>query len=102
MIRVSGILLGVGMLMLAGCILGHPPTITNTLDLPIELILRYDDGEITNSTVEPGVIQSAGQRTGKTSHVRELVIKVAGHILHQFNAEEVRLLIKKEQSYSGW
>ena len=107
MVRVSGVLLGIGMLMLSGCIIGHPPSLANTLDAPIEVILRYDDGEISNITVELGMLASAGKRylkndSGKAIAIRELVIKEAGHILHQFNAEEVRLLIEKENSDWGW
>ena len=107
MVRVSGVLLGIGMLMLSGCIIGHPPTLANTFDVPIEVILRYDDGEISNITVEPGMLASAGKKylkndSGKAIAIRELVIKEAGQLLHQFNAEEVRLLIEKENSDWGW
>ena len=114
MVRVSGVLLGIGMLMLAGCSIGHGPTLTNTLDVNLDLVVRhadvitFPDGEIKknfNFILKPGMVLHVGQADWKNDPytpipIKELVIKEAGRVLHQFNAEEVRLLIEKQER--GW
>ena len=121
MVRVSGVLLGIGMLMLAGCSFGHGPSMANALDVNLEVIVRYADGDIKNIPVKPGVSMGIGKGDGDSKHpwedskhpwidgdprtpipIEEVVIKEAGQLLHQFNAEEVRLLIEKQKSDWGW
>ena len=115
MVRVSGVLLGIGMLMLAGCSIGHGPTLTNTLDVNLDLVVRhadvitFPDGEIKknfNFILKPGMVLHVGQADWKNNPytpipIKELVIKEAGRVLHQFNAEEVRLLIEKQERDGG-
>ena len=108
MVRVSGVLLGIGMLILAGCVIGHGPTVANALDVNLEVIVRYADGTMQNDTFKPGMMAGVGKGDWDSNNkwkdgnpweaipIEELVIKEAGRVLHQFNAEEVRLLIEKE------
>ena len=121
MVRGSGVLLGIGMLMLAGCIISHGPRVVNALDVNLEVIVRFADGEITNIPFKPSMLMGIGKGDWDSKHpwegskhpwidgdpwtpipIEELVIKEAGQLLHQFNAEEVRLLIEKQDSESGW
>ena len=120
-VRVSGVLLGIGMLVLAGCDIfrTHGPDVANTLDVPLEVIVRHADGYIWNVTLKPGMfVGIAGEwepgikmpiigadldkDQGAAIPIEELVIKEAGQTLHQFNAEAVRLLIEKQDSDWGW
>ena len=121
MVRISGVLLGIVMLMLAGCIIGHGPDVANALDVNLEVIVRHADGDIRNITFEPGFRMAIGKGDWDSKHpwegskhpwidgdprtpipIEEVVIKEAGQLLHQFNAEEVRLLIEKQESDWGW
>ena len=114
MVRGSGGLLGIGMLMLSGCVIGHGPTVANTLDVNLDVIRRTADGEIRNITFKPGMMAGVGKGDWDKKKwkkdgtawdaipIEELVIKEAGQLLHQFNAEEVRLLIEKQKSDWGW
>ena len=121
MIRVSEVLLGVGMLMLSGCSISHGPDVANALDVNLEVIVRYADGEIMNFPVKPGMLMAIGKGDWDSKHpwegskhpwidgdprtpipIEEVVIKEAGQLLHQFNAEEVRLLNEKQDSDGGW
>ncbi len=108
-VRVSGVLLGIVMLVLAGCFVGTGPTLANALDVNLEVILRYADGDIKNLLFKPGMSVHVGKRDlendpwkvlpieeVKVIPIEEVVIKEAGRVLHQFNAEEVRLLIEKQ------
>ena len=110
MVRVSGVLLGIGMLMLSGCIISHRPDVANALDVNLEVIRRTADGEIKNILFEPGLRMRIGKGDWDGNNpwkdgdpweaipIEELVIKEAGQLLHQFNAEEVRLIIEKQES----
>ena len=112
--RGSGVLLGVGMLMLSGCVIGHGPTLANALDVNLEVIRRYADGAINNTTYKPGIAGHIGKGDWDKKKwkkdgtawdaipIEELVIKEAGQLLHQFNAEEVRLLIEKQDDGGWW
>ena len=107
MVRGSGVLLGVGMLMLAGCIVSHGPRVANALDVNLGLVVRYADGEIWNATFKPGMLMAIGNADWENDPytpilIEEVVIKEAGQLLHQFDAEEVRLLIEKQESDWGW
>ena len=107
MVRVSGVLLGIGMLMLAGCSPGTGPPLANALDVNLEVILRYADGEIRNLLFKPGMVVNVGKSDRDKDPVevipiQELIIKEAGQLLYQFNAEAVRLLIEKQDSDRGW
>lgn len=102
----SGVLLGIGMLMLAGCIFGHGPNVANALDVPIQVIVGFVDGEIENTLFKPGISMGIGKgdwdnKPWKVIPIEEVVIKEAGRVLHQFNAEEVRLLIEKQRDDWG-
>ena len=106
MVRVSGVLLGIGMLMLSGCVVSHGPRVANALDVNLGVIKRYADGDIKNVTFKPGMAGHIGKGDWgndpwKVIPMEELVIKEAGQLLHQFNAEEVRLLIEKQDSDGG-
>ena len=120
MVRVSGVLLGIGMLMLSGCVISHGPTVANTLDVDLEVIVRWIDGTMQNDTFKPGMSGGIGKGDWDSKHpwegskhpwidgdprtpipIEEVVIKEAGQLLHQFNAEEVRLLIEKQKSDWG-
>ena len=113
MVRVSGVLLGIGMLILAGCVIGHGPTVANALDVNLEVIVRYADGTMQNDTFKPGMMAGVGKGDWDSNNkwkdgnpweaipIEELVIKEAGRVLHQFNAEEVRLLIEKQERDGG-
>ena len=63
MVRVSDVLLCLGMLTLPGCVVSHEPDVANALDVPIEVILRYADGEIMNVPFEPGFRMRIGARS---------------------------------------
>ena len=121
MVRVSGVLLGIGMLMLAGCSFGHGPTVANTLDVNLDVIVRFADGEIKNIPFKPGMAMGIGKGDGDSKYpwedskhpwidgdprtpipIEEVVIKEAGQLLHQFNAEDVRLIIEKQESDWGY
>ncbi len=107
MVRGSGVLLGIGILMLSGCFASHRPIVANALDVNLTVIKRYADGDIKNVTFKPGMAGHIGKGDWendpwKVIPMEELVIKEAGQLLHQFNAEEVRLLIEKQDSESGW
>ena len=113
MIRVSGVLLGIGMLMLSGCVISHGPTVANTLDVNLEVIVRWIDGTMQNDTFKPGMSGGIGKGDWDKKKwkkdgtawdaipIEEVVIKEAGQLLHQFNAEEVRLLIEKQDNDWG-
>ena len=113
MVRVSGVLLSVGMLMLSGCVIGHGPDVANALDVNLEVIVRHADGDIRNIPFKPGMSMAVGKGDWDSNNkwkdgnpweaipIEEVVIKEAGRVLHQFNAEDVRLLIEKEDSDSG-
>ena len=103
MVRGSGVMLGIGMLMLSGCFLGYDPFMANALDVPLEVIVRYADGDIRNIPFNPGDMEAIGKRRDVENDnawpampIEEVAIKEAGQLLHQFNAEEVRLLIEKQ------
>ena len=110
MVRVSDVLLELGMLMLLGCVVSHGPDVANALDVPIEVLIRYADGELMNVPFEPGFRMRIGKgdwdgnkpwkdgNPWEAIPIEELVIKEAGQFLHQFNAEEVRLLDEKQES----
>ena len=112
--RGSGVLLCFVMLMLSGCVIGHGPTLANALDVNLDVIRRTADGEIRNITFKPGMMAGVGKGDWDKKKwkkdgtawdaipIEEVVIKEAGQLLHQFNAEEVRLLIEKQDSESGW
>ena len=121
MVKGSGVLLGIGMLMLSGCSIGYGPSVANALDVNLEVIVRWIDGTMQNGTFKPGMLGGIGKGDWDSKHpwegskhpwidgdpwtpipIEELVIKEAGQLLHQFNAEEVRLLIEKQDSESGW
>ena len=113
MVRVSGVLLGIVMLMLAGCVVSHGPDVANTLDVNLEVIVRHADGDIRNITFEPGFRMAIGKGDWDSKPwkdgdpwtpipMEELVIKEAGRVLHRFNAEEVRLLIEKQETDWGY
>ena len=106
MVKGSGVLLGIGMLMLSGCSIGYGPIVANALDVNLAMIARFADGEIENFTLKPGMVAHIGKGDlendpWKVIPMEELVIKEAGQLLHQFNAEEMRLLIEKQDSESG-
>ena len=113
MVRISGVLLGIVMLMLAGCIIGHGPDVANALDVNLEVIVRHADGDIRNITFEPGFRMAIGKGDWDSKHpwkdgnpweaipIEEVVIKEAGQLLHRFNAEEMRLLIEKDETDWG-
>ena len=112
--RGSGVLLGVVMLMLSGCAPAHKPKVANALDVNMEVIVRHADGEIANILFKPGMAAHIGKGDWDKKKwkkdgtawdaipIEELVIKEAGQLLHQFNAEEVRLLIEKQKRDWGW
>ncbi len=117
-VRVSGVLLGVGMLMLSGCVISHGPDVANALDVNLEVIVRHADGDIRNIPFKPGFSMAVGKGDwdvflGKSNNpwkdgdpweaipIEEVVIKEAGRVLHQFNTEEVRLLIEKQEREGG-
>ena len=107
MVRGSGVLLGVGMLMLAGCVVSHGPRMANALDVNLEVIVRWIDGTMESDTFKPGMLMAIGNADWENDPytpilIEEVVIKEAGQLLHQFDAEEVRLLIEKQESESGW
>ena len=113
MVRGSGVLLGIGMLMLSGCVVSHGPVVANALDVNLAVIARFADGEIDNTTFKPGMAMHIGKGDWDKKKwkkdgtawdaipIEEVVIKEAGQLLHQFNAEEVRLLIEKQDSDWG-
>ena len=114
MVRVSGVLLGIGMLMLSGCSISHGPDVANALDVNLAVIVRWIDGTMQNDTFKPGMSGGIGKGDWDKKKwkkdgtawdaipIEEVVIKEAGQLLHQFNAEEVRLLIEKQDNDWGW
>ena len=107
MVRVSGVLLGIVMLMLSGCVVSHGPPLASTLDVDLDITVRYINGKVGRSTLKPGPALHIGTADWENDPytpipIEELVIKEAGQLLHQFNAEDVRLLIEKQDSESGW
>ena len=110
MVRVSSVMLGIGMLMLSGCVVSHGPDVANALDVNLAVIVRHADGEIKNIPFEPGFRMRIGKGDWDKKKwkkdgtawdaipIEEVVIKEAGQLLQQFNAEEVRLLIEKQDS----
>ena len=106
MVRVSGVLLGIGMLMLSGCVVGHGPFLGNALDVSLDLTVRHADGQVRNKILASGVALHIGTADWENDPytavpIEEVVIKEAGQLLHQFNAEEVRFLIEKRKTYRG-